>query len=186
MRAGWAAARGVGLILMVVGALVTVFFGLSLLFPESGSAFGGAVLTGAGLVLFGGGFLLVRVGAGSSGSGVGEWLRWWFRRWGLVLIEVVIAGTGVALAVYGFEVLSSGGATSEAAVPLAFVPLAFACIVTLELNRWGVGKTVQYLVIVPGFCVFGVLLIVLGASAEDLGQLAAWSVGPIAVGLSSL
>lgn len=49
-----------------------------------------------------------------------EWMRSWFRRRGLVLIEVLVGGVVVAPAVYGFTVLSSDGDTSEVAVPLAF------------------------------------------------------------------
>lgn len=186
MSAGRAAARGVGLVLMVVGALTAVSFGLSLLFPASGSVLGGAVLTMAGLVLAGGGYLLVRFGARASRLGVGEWMRGWFRRRGLVLFEVLVAAFGVGFAVAGYNVLSSGGDTSEVAIPLAFVPLVVAIIVTMEMSRRQASTRAQYLVIVPGFVLFGVLVVVFGATAEDLGQLAAWSVGPIAVGLSSL
>lgn len=187
MTAGRAVARGAGLLLMVVGGLVVVVSIVALLFSNrSSEALGSVGLAAVGAAVFGGGYLSVRVGASPSGLGVGEWMRSLFRRRGLVLIEVVIAAFGVGFAVAGYNVLTSGGDSSEVAIPLAFVPLTVAIIVTLEMSRRKVSTRAQYMVIVPGFVLFGVLVVALGATAEDLGQLAAWSVGPIIVGLSSL
>lgn len=178
------AMRALGLIVMVTGALAIGVSAMAVAFLPPSDMIGAAVGAALGVLLFAIGYLLVRVGAVPTEQGVGEWTLGWFRRWGLVVFEVLAGGLCVVLAVGAIDILTSGGDPAEAGTPLAVIPLVVLGLVALEMNRRGASTGAQYLVVGTAFGSFGIVLIVFGITGEDVGRLVLGSVAALS-GLAS-
>ena len=173
-RAGALAVQAFGVVLVVVGAFAALLFLLVGL--DRDSLLGSLVLAGLSLLVVGVGVVLVRRGSGrglASGSEVADRARAHVRP----LMHTVVGLLTATFTVTGVLLLLAGrGAESGAGVFLAFVPFLLSVTVLVEVGSRGGSEATQWIVVLSGVAAGGIVLLVVGITAEDARQLVVYGV----------
>lgn len=174
-RAGALAVQAVGVVLVVFGALAALLF-LLVGLDRGDPLIGSVVLTVLSLLVVGVGAVLVWCGSGrglASGAEVADRARAHVRP----LMHAVCGLLTVTFTVTGVLLLLAGrGAESGAGVFLAFVPFLLSVIVLVEVGSRGGSEATQWIVVLSGVGAGGIVLLVVGITADDARQLVVYGV----------